>query len=131
MHADHVRRIKERLDIVEVIGDYVPLKKVGRSFKGLCPFHGEKTPSFTVSPERQTYHCFGCGRGGDIFSFVMETEGISFSQALELLASRAGVSLEPVRKGASGGDVRSVSALAQEFFSESLSGPGEFPEDTI
>lgn len=124
MHADHVRRIKERLDIVEFIGDYVPLKKAGRSFKGLCPFHGEKTPSFTVSPERQTYHCFGCGRGGDIFSFVMETEGISFSQALELLASRAGVSLEPVRQGASGGDVRSVSALAQEFFTESLSGSG-------
>ncbi|NLH95242.1 MAG: DNA primase, partial [Synergistaceae bacterium] len=88
-----VREIKERLDIVELVGDAVPLRKVGKNFRGLCPFHAEKTPSFYVSPDRQTFHCYGCGRGGDIFSFVMEKEGLTFPEALETLAERAGVQL--------------------------------------
>lgn len=93
MSDDAVAEIKARLDIVDVVGAYVPLRKTGRSYLGLCPFHGEKTPSFHVSPERQTYHCFGCGKGGDIFSFLMEIEGLSFPEALEQLARRAGVVL--------------------------------------
>ncbi len=93
MQSEDVRLIKDRLDIAEVIGDHVRLKKAGNNFLGLCPFHEEKTPSFSVSPSRQTWHCFGCGRGGDIFTFVMEKESLSFREALELLAGRAGVTL--------------------------------------
>ena len=85
--------IKEKLDIVELIGETVQLKKAGTTFKGLCPFHGEKTPSFTVTPTRETWKCFGCGRGGDIFNFIMERDGVDFPTALRSLAGRAGVEL--------------------------------------
>ncbi len=85
--------IKEKLDIAELIGETVQLKKAGTTFKGLCPFHGEKTPSFTVTPARERWHCFGCGRGGDIFNFVMERDGVDFPTALRSLAGRAGVEL--------------------------------------
>jgi DNA primase len=86
--------IKSRLSIVDVVGETVALKKAGTTFKGLCPFHGEKTPSFVVTPARETYHCFGCGKGGDVFSFVMERDGLSFPDALKVLAARAGVELD-------------------------------------
>jgi DNA primase len=85
--------IKQKLDIVEFIGESVPLRKAGTTFKGLCPFHGEKTPSFVVTPGRESWHCFGCGRGGDIFNFVMERDGLDFPTALRQLAGRAGVEL--------------------------------------
>jgi DNA primase len=85
--------IKQKLDIVEFIGESVPLRKAGTTFKGLCPFHGEKTPSFVVTPGRESWHCFGCGRGGDIFNFVMERDGSDFPTALRQLAGRAGVEL--------------------------------------
>jgi len=81
-------------DIVEVIGSYITLKRAGSSFKALCPFHKEKTPSFHVNPQRQIYHCFGCGAGGDVFSFVIEHEGVDFMTAARMLAQRAGVKLE-------------------------------------
>ena len=89
-----VEEIKRKLDVVNVIGRYLPLKKRGRHFLGLCPFHQEKTPSFTVSPELQIFKCFGCGKGGDIFTFVQEFEKVEFPEALEILAKLAGVTLK-------------------------------------
>ncbi len=85
--------IKEKLPIVDLIGETVQLRKAGTTYKGLCPFHGEKTPSFTVTPGRETWKCFGCGRGGDIFSFVMERDGVDFTTAMRSLAGRAGVEM--------------------------------------
>jgi DNA primase len=91
-----VDEVKDRLDIVEVIQSYVPLKKAGRNYKGLCPFHTEKTPSFVVFPETGTWHCFGaCGAGGDVLTFIMKRENLDFGEALQMLARRAGVELEP------------------------------------
>lgn len=91
-----IDEIKERLDIVEVIQSYVPLKKAGRTYKGLCPFHSEKTPSFVVFPESGTWHCFGaCATGGDVYTFVSKVENLEFGETLKLLARRAGVELQP------------------------------------
>jgi len=91
-----VDEVKQRLDIVEVLSAYVPLKKAGRNYKGLCPFHNEKTPSFVVFPDSQRWHCFGaCGTGGDVVSFVMRRENLPFAEALKILAARAGVELTP------------------------------------
>jgi len=89
-----VEDIKAKLDIVEVIREYVNVKAVGANFQALCPFHNEKTPSFVISPEKQIWHCFGCGRGGDVLSFVMEKEGLGFMETLRLLAPKAGVVLK-------------------------------------
>jgi DNA primase len=94
MANDAVEQIKDRLDIVDVIGQRVQLRKAGRSFKGLCPFHQEKTPSFIVFPDSQTFHCFGCHAGGDLFNYVMQQERIDFAEALRTLASQAGVEIE-------------------------------------
>lgn len=88
-----VNQIKERLTIEEVVSSYIPLVKVGNTLKAKCPFHNEKTPSFFVSNERSSYYCFGCGKGGDIFNFVEEFEGLDFKGALKLLADKANVSL--------------------------------------
>ncbi|SFA38218.1 DNA primase [Parageobacillus thermantarcticus] len=88
-----IETIRRTVDIVDVIGDYVQLKKQGRNYFGLCPFHGEKTPSFSVSPEKQIFHCFGCGAGGNVFSFLMDIEGISFLEAVKRLAVKANIDL--------------------------------------
>lgn len=92
--ADKVREVAERSSIVDVVSDYVSLKRSGANYMGLCPFHGEKTPSFTVNPARDIFHCFGCGAGGDVFSFVMKIDGLSFREAIIKLAQRAGVTIE-------------------------------------
>src|SRR5664279_4539701 len=90
---DQVAEIREKIDIVALISEFVALKKAGRNFKAPCPFHTEKSPSFVVSPERQIFHCFGCGKGGDAYSFLMEYERLEFPEALRLLTKRAGVEL--------------------------------------
>jgi DNA primase len=96
---DQIEEIRRKVDIVELISETVSLKKAGRNWRGLCPFHDEKTPSFMVSPERQMFKCFGCGIGGDCFKFVMERERLEFGEALRLLADRAGVLLKEFRPG--------------------------------
>jgi DNA primase len=86
--------VKSKLSVVDIVGESVTLKKAGTTYKGLCPFHGEKTPSFVVTPARESWHCFGCGLGGDIFSFVMQRDGSTFPEALRTLATRAGVEID-------------------------------------
>ena len=88
-----IDEVRDRTDIVEVVSQFVTLKKVGKNFKGLCPFHSEKTPSFTVSSEKRIYHCFGCGAGGNVFKFVIETQNISFIDAVRQFADSAGISI--------------------------------------
>ena len=120
-----------RVDIVDVISERVPLKKAGREFKACCPFHDEKTPSFTVSPSKQFYHCFGCGAHGTVLGFLMDYERLEFVDAVEELAGRLG--LEVPRDGAAEGSVPASSheplyavlQAAQAFFvRERLSQPG-------
>jgi DNA primase len=94
MASGSVAEVKSRLAVADVVGETVQLKKAGSAFKGLCPFHGEKTPSFVVTPARDSWKCFGCGKGGDIFTFVMERDNLPFGEALTLLAAKAGVVLD-------------------------------------
>ena len=99
MKADRLlEEIKERIDIVDFISDYVQLRKSGQNWKGLCPFHSEKTPSFMVSPSKQIFHCFGCGAGGDVIRFLVEYERMPFPEALQVLARKAGVQLKAFRQ---------------------------------
>jgi DNA primase len=98
---DQVAEVKNKTDIVSIIGGRIELKKAGRNYKALCPFHGEKTPSFMVSPELQIFKCFGCGEGGDVFAFLKEYEGMEFGEALRFLAEKVGVKLKMVRSGES------------------------------
>jgi DNA primase len=121
-----VDEIKARLDVVDVISSYISLQKAGRNYKALCPFHSEKTPSFTVNPERQSWRCFGaCNEGGDIFSFVMKIEGYDFKEALQVLAKRAGVELEepsPQSKAKQEAEdrLRGLLAAAADFYHQLL-----------
>ncbi|MCD4702623.1 MAG: DNA primase [Candidatus Aegiribacteria sp.] len=120
---ESVERVRTSSDIVTVIGRYVSLKRSGRSIKGLCPFHREKTPSFFVSPERQMYHCFGCGAGGDVFSFLMNYLSFSFTEAVEELASEAGIMLERTGRDTTRTDVfREILAQAQSYYRKQLTG---------
>lgn len=117
--------IKQRLGVEEVVGKYVELKRAGRNLKGLCPFHNERTPSFIVSPDKNIYHCFGCNAGGDIFEFVMKMDGMDFREALERLASQAGVDLSKYERGPSNAKLkqrlRNTLDLATKFYQVNLS----------
>ena len=118
--------VRDKLDIVEVVSNHVPLKKAGRNYKARCPFHTEKTPSFTVSPERQTWRCFGaCATGGDIFNFVMRKEGVEFGEALRRLAETAGVEVtsRPKEQVDLEESLFRVNQEAARFFNEMLKSP--------
>ena len=123
---DWVERVRAASDLVEIVTQTVPLKRVGRNWMGLCPFHGEKTPSFSVHPERQFYHCFSCKAGGDVFKFIQETEKIGFLEAVERLSRRAGIPVP--ERGAPGGSTRGplLAALgaAAEAYEQWLADPG-------
>lgn len=111
--------IKDKIDILQLVQEYVPLKKAGVNWKAPCPFHQEKSPSFMVNPEKQIWHCFGCGKGGDIFSFLQEMEGLEFVEALKLLAERAGVKVDTYQSEVSGSQrnrLFEINAKAAYFF---------------
>src|SRR5688572_25146688 len=96
---DDVDLVRERADIVEIIGEHVRLKKAGRQWRGLCPFHNEKTPSFYVDSVKGVYYCQGCAAGGNVFTFMQEVEGLSFPEAVEALGQRLGVELRESTQG--------------------------------
>ncbi len=116
---DQVEQVKSKIDIVEIIGERVVLKKAGRHFKGLCPFHSEKSPSFIVSAERQSFKCFGCQEGGDVITFLQKYDGYSFYEALETLAKRVGITLEsyrPTSQDAYRKRLLEIMSLASEYY---------------
>jgi DNA primase len=104
--GDQAEEVRSKTDIVAVISEYVKLRKAGRSWVGLCPFHSEKTPSFSVDPDKQLFYCFGCNTGGNVFTFLMKKEGLTFQEALQVLADKAGVRLTPMRGGREGDSAR-------------------------
>jgi len=123
-------KVKQQADIVRVIGEYVQLKKAGQNFRGLCPFHSEKTPSFNVHPTKQIYHCFGCGQGGDVFKFVMEMEKCPFPEALRIVAEKCGIALprpkerspEEHRENQQRAVLVEIHREAQSYFAKQLEG---------
>src|SRR5215831_3554218 len=123
-------KVKQQADIVRVIGEYVQLKKAGQNFRGLCPFHSEKTPSFNVHPTKQIYHCFGCGQGGDVFKFVMEMEKCPFPEAMRIVAEKCGIALprarerspEERRENQQRGVLLEIHREAQSYFVKQLEG---------
>ena len=126
-----LQELAQRNDIVDVVGGYVRLtKKSGSNLFGLCPFHSEKTPSFSVSPDKQIYHCFGCGKGGSVISFIMEIENLSFPDAVAFLARRAGMAVpEEEQDGASRKRARllALNREAARFFHQCLREPAGQP----
>jgi DNA primase len=125
LSRDSVARVREAADILDVVGDHVRLKKRGRGWEGLCPFHEEKTPSFSVDPDKGLYYCFGCHQGGDVFKFVMQVEHLSFPETVERLARRYGVKLPPrspetKKRREAGERQRALLEEAQRFFTDCL-----------
>ncbi len=124
---EKIRQVAERASIYEIASEYVQLRKTGVNFTGLCPFHSEKTPSFNVNPVRESYYCFGCGAGGDVFSFVMKIEGVAFPEAVKILAKRVGIEIEerhltPLEKQKQGETeaLFRINRLAADFYSSQL-----------
>jgi len=128
LNAQVVAQVRDAIDLVEVAGDHVKLKKRGRKYEGLCPFHEEKTPSFSIDPDKGLYYCFGCHQGGDSIKFVMQLERLSFPEAVERLARRFGVHLPPASPGAqrrrkTADRLRTILEEAQHWFTEQLDSP--------
>mgnify|MGYP001822657810 FL=1 len=121
-----IQEIRERADIVGLISRYVDLKQAGRNWKGLCPFHNEKTPSFNVNPDRQMFHCFGCQEGGDVVGFLMKHDGLTFPEAVRTLAGELGIEIPEERDGADAGLTAKIfraNELAQKLYREALREP--------
>lgn len=125
-----IEEVRSRNDIVDVISGYVRLQKKGSTYFGLCPFHNEKTPSFSVSPGKQMYYCFGCGAGGNVFTFIMQYENYTFPEAMEMLADRAGIELpkqemsaEQRRAADRRARILEVNKLAAKYFYMLLQNP--------
>ena len=125
-----VEEVRMKNDIVDVISGYVKLQKKGSNYFGLCPFHNEKSPSFSVSPSKQMYYCFGCGAGGNVITFVMEYENYSFMEALQMLADRAGVALpkqEYSKEAKEAADLRTalleINRMAANYYYYQLTNP--------
>ena len=124
---DVIDRIQEASDIVDIVSSYFPLKRSGRNFKALCPFHNEKTPSFMVSPDKQIWHCFGCGAGGSVFSFVMQYERVAFPEAVKMLAARAGIrvperAVRSDEEGEKKSDLYRLNEFALSWYQQQLAG---------
>lgn len=117
---DQVTSVRDAIDVVSLLSEYISVKKAGRNFKALCPFHNEKSPSFVISPERQIWHCFGCGKGGDCFTFLMEYEHMEFPEALRTLAKKAGIELQQTSFETSTSSQKErlykLNALAAEYY---------------
>jgi DNA primase len=115
-----IEQVRTQTDIVQLVGGYVPLKRAGRYYKGLCPFHNERTPSFHVNPERQTYHCFGCGAGGTAINFVMVTEKLEFPEAVRFLAKRLGITVEAEQMSGRNQALYGICEQVCQFFEQQL-----------
>ena len=124
-----IEDVRQSNDIVDVISQYVSLRRSGRNYFGLCPFHNEKSPSFSVSPDKQIFHCFGCGAGGNVISFIMKVEGINFIEAVQLLADRANIALPTLQNNEDSGKeklkekVYQVNSFTADFYHKNLYTP--------
>src|SRR5690606_31530439 len=121
-----IEAIRNRIDIVDLVGRYVSLRQAGRSFKGLCPFHSEKTPSFHVNPQLGIFHCFGCNAGGNAFAFLMRHDNLTFPEAVRVLARECGIEVPEERGGGEAGigrRLREACAAAERFYRDALRGP--------
>lgn len=121
--GDVIEEIRGRFDLVEVVSSYINLRKAGKNYVGFCPFHSEKTPSFTVSPEKQIFYCFGCQNGGNLFAFIMQMEGFSFPEAVRYLAQRSGIKIDPLPSSSAEREARQrretllkMNSLAQKYY---------------
>lgn len=121
-----IDEIRQASDVVAVVGQYLPLKKMGNTYKTLCPFHQEKTPSFNVNPQKQIWHCFGCGKGGNVYTFLMEYDKVSFVEAVRTLAQKAGIKIPETRADYQDGQhdlLYQANELAARFYSDNLADP--------
>ncbi len=118
-----IEEIRSRINILEIVSERVDLKRSGRSYRGLCPFHAEKTPSFYVDPDKGVYHCFGCGASGNLFRFVMDTEGVSFREAVEILAQRLGITIEYGDREDRRNPLLRILDFARTYYASQLQGP--------